>query len=212
MITPEGIKFKNQKIEEMLLAQIEDSKAIEGKSMEEVAAFLKKKNRQQQGESLISGFWYSFLNDAMMNHIDNNDWFDFTYETLPKLSLAIAALFRMQKDSYSEEMNRDIIGKTMATVLYGLAMNEHNCNIRVTHMADKGKINTDYDWSYDMSLKIGLKREIDFREAGLLSVRNVPVEVEGGMYISVDPLIKAYKSTIGVNLADYGFGDIMIGG
>ena len=62
-----------------------------------------------------------------------------------------------------------------------------------------------------MSIKLGIKKEVDFLEAALKGIK-MPLVIDGGLYIDTSLLIKAYKSAMGVDLSEYGLGNIIIAG
>ena len=206
MICDNGIEFKNPEIEEMLEENI---KYVTGE--QEVVD----RGDLQNFKDILSGFWFSLLNDAMMLKLPKEDWIDFTYETIGKLPKALASLYRLQKNGYSEAENADAIGRTIAATMYGLAMNEHGCELKVTR---KRTVLTPPDavmpplWAECLYAETGIKNKVDFLEPSLKAVMNPFISMEKGLFIAMTPVIKAYKQATGVDLREYGLGDMMISG
>ncbi len=212
MIREDGIEFKNPRIEEIINYSNENQSVLFGEDQRKAGAFIRSLSKQQLAENVVGGFWYSFF-ECMMNDVRPEMWFDFTYDTLDRLPATVIALYNRQRNAYSDEQNRLIIGKTLAAVLIGLAMNEHGCEWSVGKLKDRSQVGSQLDWAADTGIRIGTKEPTDFRTAGLSVVVQPPMEVENGAYISVAPLVNAYKTAMGVDLARYGLNmDIIISG
>lgn len=208
MIKEKEIIFKNEKIEEYI-----------GKHLQ----FMKSKNQYQaqskmsaeeNAANILAGYWFSLLNDAVMNHLPVEDWIDFSYETIDKLPIALAALYKLQSESYSQKENAEIIAKTVAAVCYALAMNEHNCEFKVstrrTKLTPPNAVLPPL-WADAYSIETGIKESVDFLPPALKTI-NSPFEMEKGIFISMRPIIRAYQRATGVNLEDYHIADIAING
>ena len=63
-----------------------------------------------------------------------------------------------------------------------------------------------------ISVFTGSERIINFFGAGQRCVFGHDMEVEGGLFVAMTPAIRAYKRATGVDLAEYGLGNVMIGG
>ena len=204
MITKNEIIFNNPKIEAMMDADREFSVLRMAGSVEEATRRMSSLTVQEIGEQIIAGYWTSLIADAMMGTLRYKKWFDFTYETLHNLPFSIVALYNLQKESYSVEKNADIIAKTLGAVCYGLAMNEHGCQLIV----EKGKGKT--LWGDSLHIYINMLSRMDFLEPALQTVKASPILVNNGVFIEVTPLIDAYSKATGIKLNEYGLGSIML--
>ena len=204
MIKDKEIIFKNSKIEDLIeksrqemvqynMPTFKAGRLIEGKSV------------QEQGESIIAGYWVSLLADAMMNRLRVKMWIDFTYDTIERLPYSLSSLFMIQKNNgYTRERNASVIGKTIAAVMYGLAMNEHGYAFSV----EMGKIGP--LWGDLFSIRINGAQKVDFLDPALRAVGATPIVMQKGLFVDMTPVIQAYKSATGIDLAQYRLANIAI--
>lgn len=201
--------YKNRKINDML----NNTKAFNSIYLkvpqQEKIRMMRNSTKQEAGERIVAGYWDSFINEAMAM-LDSKVQFDFTYETIKNVPAILTALYEMQKKFYNKEKNDEIIAKTLACILYGLAMNEHGVGLKVTGIPKNTTKRTPF-WADTLSIKLGIKKEVDFLEAALKGIK-MPLVIDGGLYIDTSLLIKAYKSAMGVDLSEYGLGNIIIAG
>lgn len=76
--------------------------------------------------------------------------------------MGLVALYQVQKKSYDQLKNTDIIAKTLAAVLSYLAINEHNCWFRTTsYLAQMkaGKAPKQPLWADVLSIAVGRKNK-----------------------------------------------------
>lgn len=93
-------------------------------------------------------------------------------------------------------------------------MNEHNCELKVSTRRTKLTPPTAVLpplWADAYSIETGINELIDFLPPALETLDS-PFEMEKGIFISMTPIIRAYKRATGVNLKDYNIADIAING
>ena len=201
MITNDEIIFKNPKIEEM----IDENRRFMELSDAEQQHFMKTAAIKQVGETFIGGYWTSFF-DAMFL-LEQKYWMDMTYETLENLPYVLNSLYKLQTEGYSHSENMEILAKTVAAYLYGLAMNEHGCRLIISEpsaLLMNDPSNQPPLWADMISIRTGISRELDFLEPALQALQR------GKNTIALSPVIKAYKRATGVDLAQYNLKDILI--
>ena len=203
MIENGKILFSNGKVGEIIENHIRDTEIYNQLGSEEYGKRAQKQTIQEIGEGIFGGYLYSLL-DAVCEATAEDSWVDFSYSTVKNIPIALLSLYKKQKASYEEKRNATVIAKTIACILYATAMNEHNCMLRVTHAKAEPA------WADALSLKLGTKREVDFLKPALDSVFNGPLQVENGIAVSPEPLIKAYKSAIGVDLSEKGLTPMLL--
>ena len=206
MIDENQVIFKNQSIERMIHGHVETLRLLNEKGHDAFLGTWGELSTQEQGESILAGYWFSLLSDAMMNRLPQSLWVDFSYETIHNLPACLTSLYCLQQTSYTAEKNADLVGRTIAAVLFGLAINEHNCSLRVKKKKEEPC------WGADLSFKVGVKREIDFLEAAQTAIKSSPISVENGIFVEMTAPIKAYKSAIGVDLSKYKLSSFIING
>ena len=152
----------------------------------------------------------SFLEICEANNIE----FDLTYGTAKNLGVVLVALYQVQKKSYEQLENTDIIAKTLATVLSYLAINEHGCWFRTTFylaQVKAGKAPMQPLWADVLSIAVGRKNKyVDFLVAAKESVTPGSVMSPNGLSIQSAAIIAEYKKLTGVDLAGYGIASIFM--
>ena len=198
MISKEGITFKNCILEELL----NKYRVYYGPAPINTMSL----SLQEKGEAIISGYCYSLLYDVMMNTLGYKKWIDFSYDTLHNLPFVLKALYHFQKNQgYSDIRNADVVTKTIGAVMYCLAMNEHGAKLIV----ERGKCPP--LWADSLNIYVEANKKTDFLQPALQTLRTASVVINGGGYwFEMTPIINAYKETTGVNIAEYGIGNIMI--
>ena len=169
---------------------------------------------EEIGNAIIGGYLMTFLAVAEENGIA----FDLTYGTMKNFSAGITALYReQQKLNYEPKRNAVVIGKTISVYLTLLCVNEEGG--RLEYVNGNSTLLTQeaaaelHSRSYaGISVFTGTERIINFFDAGQRCVFGHDMEVEGGLFVAMAPAIRAYKRATGVDLAEYGLGDVMIGG
>lgn len=206
MIKDNEIIFANPNIELFIKRNME-SIVLSQKDPEKAAQIIRGKSIQELGEEIIGGYLDTLLNKAMMRNLTAEQWIDLTYDTIDKLPYALIALYKFQAAiGYSPEENAVIIGKTIAAVMYGLAMNEHGYTISV-----KGGTKQPL-WADRLRIYINGIKKADFLEPGLRAVLSSPFVMQSGVFVDMNPVITAYQAVTGKNLAEYGIANIMLSG
>ncbi len=203
MIENGTITFNSKQLAEILEASARSTEYYRQNGIEKYRKYLKDMTIQEAGENMFGGYLESLL-EVVMESAERDNWIDFTYSTMKNIPLALLLLYRKQKASYEGERNATVIAKTLASVLYATAMNEHSCMLRVTRAKGEPA------WGEALSLKLGTKREVDFLKPALDAVFSSPLQIENGIAISPEPLIKAYKSAIGVDLSEKGLAPMLL--
>ena len=118
--------------------------------------------------------------------------------------MALRSLYMLQKPSYTREKNASIIGKTIGAVMYGLAMNEHGYSLTV-EKGKKGPL-----WADLFTIYIDGLQKVDFLVPALQTVNSSLIVMQEGLFIDMTPVIKAYQTATGIDLAEHGLANIMI--
>ena len=203
MIRENEIIFNNPKIEAMIDDHVRSIKQYK-EDFENWKKDYLKMSLLEHCEGMIGGYWYSLLSEAMMTRLSSDQWIDFTYDTIGRLTYPLTALYMLQRDHYTEEKNKELIGKTLAAVMYGLAMNEHNYKLK----AEKGRKNP--LWADGLNIYIVGRKRVDFLSPALQAVNSSLLFIQTGIMINMTPLIEAYKMATGIDLGQYGVGNIII--
>ena len=161
-------------------------------------------------ETMLYGYLDSFLEICEANKIE----FDLTYNSVKNLGMGLVALYQVQKKSYDQPKNTDIIAKTLAAVLSYLAINEHGCWFCTTSylaQVKAGKAPKQPLWADVLSIAIGRKnKHLDFLAAAKESVIPGSVMSPNGLAIQPTAIITEYKKLTGVDLAEYGISNIFM--
>lgn len=204
MIKDNIIIFKNPRVEELL--EIKRRETLQyGLSTPEAMKQLTKKTMQEQGESIIVGYWFSLLEEAMMERLRMRKWIDFSYETIERLPYSLISLYMLQKaEGYTRERNTNVIGKTIGAVMYGLAMNEHGYSFTVKK-GKKGPM-----WGDFFSISVDGIQKVDFLYPALQTVSSSQIIMQKGAFVDMNPIIRAYQIATGIDLSEHGLGNIVI--
>ena len=161
-------------------------------------------------ETMLFGYLDSFLEICEANKIE----FDLTYNSVKNLGMGLVALYQVQKKSYDQPQNTDIIAKTLATVLSYLAINEHGCWFRTTSylaQVKAGKAPKQPLWADVLSIAVGRKnRYMDLLAAAKESVIPGSVMSPNGLSIQPATIIAEYKKLTGVDLVKHGIANIFM--
>ena len=161
-------------------------------------------------EAMLYGSLDSFLEICEANKIE----FDLTYGTVKNLGIGLVALYQVQKKSYDQPKNTDIIAKTLAAVLSYLAINEHGCWFCTTSylaQVKAGKAPKQPLWADVLSIGVGRKNKyIDLLAAAKESV--IPGSVMSPNSLSIQPaaIIEEYKKLTGIDLVGHGVANIFM--
>lgn len=163
---------------------------------------------KEHPECMLYGFLNSFLEICEMHSVE----IDLTYDTAKNIGMGLAALFNFQKKHYDHNTNVDIVAKTLASVLSYLAINEHNCWFRTTcylNQIKAGKAPKQPLWANVDSVSVGRKNKyVDFLPCCKEAVKPGSILVPNGLTVHIDPVVAEYKKLTGVNLTEYGFGNL----
>lgn len=161
-------------------------------------------------ETMLFGYLDSFLEICEANKIE----FDLTYNSVKNLGMGLVALYQVQKKSYDQPKNTDIIAKTLATVLSYLAINEHGCWFRTTSylaQVKAGKAPKQPLWADVLSIAVGRKnRYMDLLAAAKESVIPGSVMSPNGLSIQPATIIAEYKKLTGVDLVEHGIANVFM--
>ena len=124
-------------------------------------------------------------------------------------------LYSAQRERYSPRENAEIIGKTIAAYMTLLCINEHDCIPQYTKLNPAmyaSEADIPEAWGGGIVIEVGPKQPVDFYQAGLDTVKQEKIAVDGGLAIDMTPIIIAYRRATGIKLSEYGLANIMIGG
>lgn len=198
MISRNEILFKNPRLAEMIDYHRRAEENPAGAEPD-----VRNMTQQKIGEMIIGGYLYSLL-DAMQDVMDEKDWMKLTYDTIGNLPKALMILFMENKrQGYSQEESMEITAKTIASVLYGLAMNEHGRMLTV-ELGEEMPM-----WANYFSISVDDMPASDFLEPALEALQPGPITVGNGLAVNMSPVILAYKAATGVDLAKYGLGNLL---
>ena len=161
-------------------------------------------------ETMLYGYLDSFLEICEANKIE----FDLTYNSVKNLGMGLVALYQVQKKSYDQLKNTDIIAKTLATVLSYLAINEHGCWFRTTSYLTQvkaGKAPKQPLWADVLSIAVGRKNKyMDLLTAAKESVIPGSVMSPNGLSIQPAAIIAEYKKLTGIDLVEHGIANVFM--
>ena len=161
-------------------------------------------------ETMLYGYLDSLLEICENGKVE----FDLTYNTINNLGTGLAMLYQVQKKSYDQIKNADIIAKTLATVLSYLAINEHGCWFRTTSylaQVKAGKAPKQSLWADVLSISVGRKSKyVDFLATAKLSVTAGSIMSPNGLSLQFAPIIAEYKKLTGVDIAEHGITNIFM--
>ena len=193
-----------------LIAHFAAEKEMKEKSTGEVTDPVYGAWTVEHPETILFGYLDSFLEICEANNIE----FDLTYGTVKNLGIGLAALYQVQKKSYDQMKNTDIIAKTLAAVLSYLAINEHGCWFRTTSylaQVKAGKAPMQPLWADVLSIAVGRKNKyVDFLAAAKESVTPGSVMSPSGLSIQPATIIAEYKKLTGVDLVEHGIASIFM--
>ena len=155
-------------------------------------------------ETMLYGYLDSFLEICENGKVE----FDLTYNTINNLGTGLAMLYQVQKKSYDQPKNTDIIAKTLATVLSYLAINEHGCWFRSSSylaQVKAGKALKQPLWADVLSISVGRKNKyVDFLAVAKESVKPGSVMSPNGLSLQFVPIVAEYKKLTGVDIMEHG--------
>ena len=161
-------------------------------------------------ETMLYGYLDSFLEICENGKVE----FDLTYNTIKNLGTGLALLYQVQKKSYDQLKNTDIIAKTLAAVLSYLAINEHGCWFRTTSylaQVKAGKAPKQPLWADVLSIAVGRKNKYtDLLAAAKESVIPGSVMSPNGLSIQPAVIVTEYKKLTGVDLVEHGIANIFM--
>ena len=136
---------------------------------------------------------------------------DMTYETAKNIMPSVIALANLQnKNGYNNQRNAEITMKTLVAYLTLMAVNNHNAKIKVDRKGNsRGSERPDL-WSDRYYLRINNKRDSDFLPYAIEGINAIPVEVDDGFTVDMNALIGAYQRITEVDLAEYGFANLVV--
>lgn len=158
--------------------------------------------------AIMYGFLSSFLEICEMHNIE----FDLTYDTVKNLNNGLIALYNNQKKSYEPTTNRNIIAKTLASVLSFIAINEHDYWFSITSYLKQireGKVIDRPLWSNVFSYAVGKNKYLDLLPCCIEAVKP-GLLLATGMSLNVESVVAEYKELTGIDLTGYGFEDLFI--
>jgi hypothetical protein len=157
---------------------------------------------------IFSGYLDAIEEGAGLAGVD----LDMTYDTANNIMPAIITLANHQnKTGYPDNRhNAEITMKTLAAYLTLMAVNNHGARIKVDRKGNPRKDERPDLWSDQYYLRINNKRDSDILPYAIEGINAAPIEVDNGFTIDVNPLIGAYIRVTGINLADYGFANLVI--
>ena len=184
-----------------------DMTALRSKNMEDP---LVKTWSIEHPETMLYGYLDSFLEICENSKIE----FDLTYGTVKNLGMGLVALYQVQKKSYDQMKNTDIIAKTLAAVLSYLAINEHGCWFRTTSylaQVKAGKAPMQPLWADVLSIAVGRKNKyMDLLAAAKSSVTAGSIMSPNGLSLQFAPIATEYKKLTGVDLVGHGVTNMFI--
>ena len=100
--------------------------------------------------------------------------------------------------------------RTMVAYLILMAVNNHAVRVQVNKRKPQCGIGSASLWSDRYYLRMNYKRDSDFLPYAIGGINSLPMEVENGFMVDINPLLGAYSRITNVNLADFGFSNLII--
>ncbi len=193
-----NIVIKNNHIQE-LLNMYNRMASLSNKEEQE---YMSKCNNTQLGEYLIMGY----VADMLRNSAEINRELDLSYDTVENITPTLNPRFReICEMKNPRQSNALSLAKSLASYLFLLAMNEHNCTLKVNQMATAiipASQNEGPLWGGVLRIKTGIRRELDYLPAVIEGVQMLPVPSKPLLMFTMNPVIRAYRSSTGIDLTD----------
>lgn len=199
----------NERFFEKVLKIKNDTDAI-GQNIDELRHYMAAHINTDEDSLLLifSGYLQSMEEGAELANVK----LDMTYDTIESVMPAVIALANIQNKSKNYQDNRhnaEITMKTLAAYLTMMAVNNHGAKIKVDKRGNSRESRPEL-WGNQFYLRINNKRESDLLPYALGGIYESQIVVDNGFAADVNSLIGAYLRITGVNLADYGFYNLVV--
>ena len=163
----------------------------------------------------------AYVQDVLNASEEMGNPLDLTYGTVDKLPLALAPLYRGRMgegEGRAVEQNAAVTtAKHLAAYLFALAVNEHDCPIKVTRLGGpmmKPDPNAEPAWvNNTVRIQIGTDRRRDFLPVVLdaTGLDYFPGE-KPHLHIESAPIRRVYRAVTGVDLESHGYPEMVFQG
>ena len=164
------------------------------------------KTTQRLGEELVTQYAMDLIYSGAKAGVS----LDLTYATVKELPVALKCRYQECRKEFSAADSAGSLAKSLAAYLFALAMNLHDCGLKVTQVISPLSTPTENGeplWGV-FRISAGFKKECDL----LLPVdRGIRLLGQPGrqlMTIDVSQLVQAYQDSFGIDLREHGLTNI----
>ena len=203
------IELKNER----LAAILDEAWAFQTMSPKKKQTYISslKPNDEELCESIVGSYALDVYMQGKMRGVHLN----FSYETLESISAGIQGVFQGYREMGRDlQRSGDLTARSYAAYLFLMAINEHDCHLHSRQIVSALRPQRPEDgplWMDERRILTGLRREEDFLlpvTEGLVTMNLGSLQV---LTIEAKPIVRAWKSAMGVDLSAYGLGDIKPG-
>ncbi len=190
------LTVKNDYLEDLIGAVIQEDKPVfEGKTT------------QRLGEELVIQYAMDLIYSGARVGVS----LDLTYATVKELPVALKCRYQECRKEYSAADSAGSLAKSLAAYLFALAMNLHDCRLKVTQVVSPLSTPTENRepmWGV-FRISAGFKKECDLLLPVDRGIRFLGQPGRQMLTIDVSHLIQAFKTAFCVDLRDYGLTNIV---
>lgn len=150
----------------------------------------------------------AFISDLFSASAKSNTPLDLSYDTVNKLTSCAADIYKhnISVNKMEPEHAEKLFCRMVAAYLIYLCANEHDCELEVNKLPYVPSATEDEKyWASCLEIRIGSESKVDFLASAIEGMNR------GQQWYSVSPLVDSYKKATGVDLAEKGFCNIVLG-
>ena len=201
-----AINFKTEEFEKIWDITLRTSKM----DKDAYDQFIEKSTKEEITKSIIGSYALELIQTAA----SKGYILDMTYNTVDVLDEALRSIFNKMQNVYTEEAIANIIGRSMASYLILLAVNEENCPCeyqdKYSSIMTEDALDEILDITFSgVAVKTGTAEKAEFLPAALRSIRTKEFDYSD-LYINTLPIARAYERATGLELGDYGFMNFLL--
>jgi hypothetical protein len=197
-----SFSIKNKELEQFIREYV-----IKEHTDEEIV----KMSYKEQAKTILGGFLVDVACACQENEIE----FDLLYSSLNQFNKVIAALYKRSYKIGGKKEATDTVAKAILAYFTMLCANEHDCSVEYVSLrnpllSQAGMENLLKNSLSGVSVRVGIKEKTDFYASAMKTVSCAPFDMGKGLFVNMSPIIVEYERVTGVDLRQYGIGEIMI--
>ena len=189
------LTVKNDYLEDLIGAVIQEDKPVfEGKTT------------QRLGEELVIQYAMDLIYSGARVGVS----LDLTYATVKELPVALKCRYQECRKEFSAADSAGSLAKSLAAYLFALAMNLHDCRLKVTQVVSPLSTPTENRepmWGV-FRISAGFKKECDLLLPVDRGIRFLGQPGRQMLTIDVSQLVQAYQDSFGIDLCEHGLTNI----